>query len=609
MPNSPSTSANSLLAVLATAQSYLANQKFIAASSLLAEHIEDLLTYLDWQHVDELLPLFPAEQVDSDPDLRYVMGWVYARSERIATAINLLERAKYSYRTLHHDERVARCCLELARIYQLREKFTKAASSLREEAYPLFAHNRIQDRRLQARFWLRLAELSPDINQSATGKEDAERALAIYRELGDPDGEFKTLTRLASFAHARGDLGEAEDKLALAKSCWEVGNLGASAEARLLNLECHSAWYGGDLAGALVVAEKLQQLADSRNFGNQRVYARMLLGNGYRDSGRFYHAFQCYSEARTIVDEIGYVDYHPWIDTQMAWCHLVAGDLTSARYFAHASLKTSDLGQAMSFQVVLAVVDLLENQLESAQRLLRESLDFYAGSQEEFAVCSLHLYLAWIAYKQKVSTQANEHLDKALRWLEQRRLDYLPFWWHPILFSDLCGYALLQQRYEHLCERIFIHHLKDAGIKVLQDLCLVEDERVRNRAHSILSTIYYRDFHELESFPDSQCKYVVEKLLQDGFLLQQGFIRLVQELTTATHFPKPNLTLVAVFGLYLVGNERAEIAEKVGCGEALVRNYINHIYSQFGLAVNQFASRRERKRQLHELARHKGFVK
>lgn len=610
MINSPATSANTLLAVLADVQAYLINKRFTDASSLLAVHIEDLLTYLEWSQIEPLLQLFPSEQVDSDPNLRYTIGWVYARSERLPQAVKLLERAKNSYRTTHQDyDRVARCCLELARIHQLRENFPLAVMYLKEEAYPLFERNLIQDRRLQARFWLRMSELSPDINQSATGRKDANRALMIYRELGDLDGEFKALARLTSFAHAVGDLGEADSKLTLAKSCWEAGNLGASAEARLLNLKCHSAWYGGDLKGAIALADALQKLADRQNFGNQRVYARMLLGNCYRAFGQLDLAFRYYDEARTIVDEIDYADYHPWIDTQVAWCYLVAGDLTLARQYAHKSLKTSDLGQSMSFQVVLAVLDLLENQVESAQRLLEESLAFYISAQEEFAVCSLHLYLAQVAHIKQERSEANEHLEKALGWIDQRRLDYLPFWWHPTLFSTVCGQALSQHLYEHVIERLFIHHLKDAGVAVLQDLCLVEDERARNRAHIILSTIHYHHFHELESFPDSQCKHVVEELLQEGFLLQHSFARLLQELTTATHYPKPNLTLVAVFGLYLAGYERAEIAEKIGCAETLVRNYINHIYSQFGLASDQFANRRTRKRQLYALVKQKGFVR
>lgn len=610
MMNSPATPVNTLLAVLADVQFYLINKRFTDASSLLAIHIEDLLTYLEWSQVDPLLQLFPFGQVDSDPNLRYTMGWVYARSERLPQAVKLLERARNSYRTTHQDyDRVARCCLELARIHQLRENFLLATIYLKEEAYPLFERNLIQDRRLQARFWLRMAELSPDINQSATGRKDANRALTIYRELGDLDGEFKALARLASFAHTIGDLNEAESKLALAESCWDAGHLGASAEARLLNLKCHSAWYGGDLKKAVALAEALQKLADRQNFGNQRVYARMLLGNCYRACGQLDLAFRYYDEARTIVDAIDYKDYHPWIDTQVAWCYLVAGNLTLARRYAHESLKTSDLGQSMSFQVVLAVLDLIENQVESAQRLLEESLAFYISAQEELAACSLHLYLAQIAHMKKERSETNEHLEKALSWLDQRRLDYLPFWWHPTLFSAVCGQALSQHLYEHVIERIFIHHLKDAGVAVLQELCRAEDERVRSRAHIILSTVHYHDFHELESFPDSQCKYVVEELLQEGFLLQHSFARLLQELTTATHYPKPNLTLVAVFGLYLAGYERAEIADKVGCGEALVRNYINHIYSQFGLTADQFANRRARKRHLHELARKKGFVR
>ena len=77
---------------------------------------------------------------------------------------------------------------------------------------------------------------------------------------------------------------------------------------------------------------------------------------------------------------------------------------------------------------------------------------------------------------------------------------------------------------------------------------------------------------------------------------------------TAAHHPKPNPTLLAVFGLYVNGIDREEIAEQLGCSLPTVRNYITAIYEYFGLKANDFATRRARWKALVALAQANQFM-
>jgi len=578
------------------------------ATDLLFAQIEALLAQNEWQHVHALLPLFPPISFEENPDLRYVEGLIYAKAGLLIEATNLLERARFSYTVQRSYNKMVTCSLELARLCLSRENFRTAYYHLHEEVEPLIQQGIVDDPALRARFFLRMAELCPDVGRLHATVDYAQQALAAYKAANDGVGQFYALVRLASSALALGEYAEAASRLDMARACHAAANLGENARARLLNLTIHLAWYQGRLAEALTLAHAYTQLVDQEQFSNFRVYARMLLGNLQRSAGHYGLAEQCYAETRRLIETLHYPLYLPWVDAQTAWLRVLENRLGEARTLVHSSLKTSDLGQAMSFQVILALINLLDGQVKVAERLLGESLAFYTTSGDGLSCCALQMYLGLVKLKRDELEIAQDYLKQALGWLAQQRLDGFPHWWHPGLVAEACAYALTTDIFPDIAERIFINRLGKAGGDALRILLYSDNPVVRQRAGQLLTLLEGYTFTELADLDDTQSKRVIEELLQSGKLRRAGFVVLKQLLITARQRKTSNVTLLAAFGLYVNGYTRAEIAKKLGCSVANVRNYINLVYHVFAIGDEGFSSQKDRQKRLMEIVRERGFI-
>lgn len=594
--------------VLEAVRTLLQTAAYDQAGKMLVAQIEMLLEPGDWQAVQALLPLFPGHLFDEDPDLRYVEGLVYAKAGRVQEATKLLERARFSYTTHQAYSKAVKCSLELARLCLSRDNFRTAYYYLAEEIQPLIAKGLVTDPTLEARFFLRMAELCPDIGKLRTAIDYAKQAFAVYKAIDDINGQFYALVRLAGTTTHLGDYGEAASKLDLAWSCYSAGNLGANAQARLLNLVIHQNWYQGKLPEALTQAYAYQALVDQEQFSNFRVYARMLLGNLHRTAGQFDLAQHWYAEARGLVAELNYQFYAPWIDAQTAWLRVLEGHLDEARLLIHASLKTSDLGQAISFQVFLAIINIVDKSWAVANRLLRESLTYYRESGDMLSCCALQFYLTLVHLRSGQAETAQTYLRQALGWLAQQHLDGFPHWWHPPLVSEVCAYALQVDIFPDVAERIFVNRLGKAGSNALRALLHGNSPVVHTRAGGLLHLIEGRTFDELAGIEDETCRSILEELIYQGKLSSAGLARLTKLLMTAQQRKTPNPTLLTVFALYVNGYPRTEIAEKIGCSVANVRNYINLLYHIFEIPNEGFQHRRDRQKQLTELARIQKFI-
>jgi len=578
------------------------------AVQMLFNQIEPLLEQSDWQSVHALLTLFPIIAFEETTDLRYVEGLIYAKAGLLSEATNLLERARFSYTVQHSYNKMARCSLELARLCLSRENFRTAYYHLHEEVEPLIEQRVVDDPALRARFFLRMAELCPDVGRLRATVDYAQQALNTYKTINDNTGQFYALVRLASSALALGEYAEAASRLDMAKACHTAAHLGGNAQARLLNLTIHLAWYQGHLPAALASAHTYLQLVDQEQLSNFQVYARMLLGNLERCVGQFALAEHWYAETRHLIATLNYPLYLPWVDAQTAWLRVLEGRLGEARMLIHSSLKTSDLGQSMSFQVVLALINLLDGQGAVAERLLGESLTFYTTSGDSLSCSALQIYLALVKLKRGELATAQDCLHKALGWLAQQRLDGFPHWWHPGLVAEACAYALTTDIFPDVAERIFVNRLGKDGVGALRNLLYGSNPTASLRAGQLLTLIEGYVFTELADFDDTPNKRVIEELLQAGKLRREGFAALKQLLMTARQRQTANPTLLATFGLYVNGYTRAEIAHQLSCSVANVRNYINLIYHIFGVGDGGLASRRDRQKRLAELAHTRGFI-
>lgn len=587
---------------------WLKNGTLDQAVQVLYSQIELLLEQNNWQSVYTLLPLFPVITFEESADLRYIEGLIYAKADLLTEATNLLERARFSYTVQHSYNKIVICNLELARLCLSREDFRTAYYHLHEEVEPLIEQGLVDDPALHARFFLRMAELCPDVGRLRATVDYAKKALVAYKTINDSAGQFYALVRLASSALALGDYAEAASRLEMAKACHTTAKLGEHGQARLLNLTIHLAWYQGRLPTALAYAHTYLQLVDRGKLSNFQVYARMLLGNLQRGVGQFGLAEQWYAETRRLITTLHYPLYLPWVDAQTAWLRALQGRLEEARTLIHSSLRTSDLGQAMSFQVVLALINLLDGQTTVAERLLSESLTFYTTSGDGLSCCAIHLYLGLVNRKKDAHATTQDYLHKALGWLAQQRLDGFPHWWHPQLVGEACAHALAADIFPDVAERIFVNRLGKDGADALRALLYKDNALARLRTGKLLTLLNGYAFTELIDLDSTQSKRVIEELLQTGQLRPEGFVALKQLLMTARQRQTANPTLLAAFGLYINGYPRKEIAKQLGCSVANVRNYINLMYHIFGVGNEGFASRQDRQQQLVEIARKHRFI-
>jgi tetratricopeptide (TPR) repeat protein len=596
--------------ILTTIQQAFHTGAYAHAGAQLAGQLEALLDLHGAAKIGEIVAHFPAYLFHENRDLSYVQGMVQARKGEIAEAIRQLERARFSYTVAEPQiEQAVRCSLELARLYCSRENFQTAYHHLRQHVQPWVDSGQLTDPPLRARFYLRMAELMPDIGRFSATVDYARQALQIYEESHDLSGQYFTLVRMTSAFIHLADYREADRTIALAKECLAVGEFGPLARARLLNLECHFRWHRGQLQEAIAVAQEYLRVVDQEPASNFRVYARILLANLHRDLGQFAPAEEWYAETRRVIAELEYHLYQPWIDAQEAWLHLLQGRLDRASHSIHTSLQTADLGQTMSFQVVLAVIYLVEGQWAVTERLLTESLAYYEQSGDELAACTIRFYLAVTALRQGEIDRSQGFLAQAFAWLAQRHVDYLPYWWHPPLLSEICAQALTLDRYADVVERIFLNHLRAAGKEALKALLHGGDRDVAQKAFRLLCNLGDAIDELVAHLPNRPAKAVLIRLLQRGDLCPVAYPRLEQELMTAMRRPKPNLTLMAIFGLYVNGATREEIAEEVKCSLPSVRNYITAIYEHFGVGTEGFATRRARWQRLVAVVKGKGFVR
>jgi DNA-binding NarL/FixJ family response regulator len=578
------------------------------ASRLLAQHAEELLAAGHLQQVEVFLQAFPVQQHEEDAYLRYVAGLIHARNERPQDALRVLERARFSF---VHTERnyvfALLCSLEMARVRQSHDDFRTAFYHLYDEAAPMVDGGLVQEPGMRGRYYLRLAELAPDIGKLRTSSDYASQALATFRTIGDASGQFHALVRLATTASEIGDYAEAESKLQLAESSLEAGKLGRHAQARLLNLRVHIAWFRGDLIRAVELAHEFRHMVDAEQFRIYGLYARILLGNLLRGLSRFADARHWYLETQTMIQRLAHHRYQPWLDVQTGWLHLLEGRIDSARAHVQSSLHTSDLGQAMSFKVHLAVINILDGAPDIAQTQLQESYVFYAGSGDELSMCAIGFYLALIALRRQQMETARSLLEQSLGWMEQRRIDYFPFWWHPSLLAELCVYALISDCCADTAERILLRRLSAESVPFLRRLVFASDEQRRQRSLRMLRLLGVSPTAALDEVANAQVRAVLEDLLLSGLLRWEGFDRLWAELRTANQRHAANPMLLAVFGLYVSGREREEIRSQLGCSEATVRNYVTAIYDHFGL-TEFHGSRRERRLRLVALAQGQGLI-
>ncbi|MFM7174428.1 MAG: LuxR C-terminal-related transcriptional regulator, partial [Caldilinea sp.] len=173
---------------------------------------------------------------------------------------------------------------------------------------------------------------------------------------------------------------------------------------------------------------------------------------------------------------------------------------------------------------------------------------------------------------------------------------------------EFVGQALRHcAEYSHVLQRICVNRLGFVAIVPLAPLREDADLAVRRRVQEIFALMGGQE-SVLEYVPDAYLRAVLTELVAARKLRRGGLSQLIELLTTAEQQRKPNAMLLAVFGLYLDGQSRGAIAERLRCSEKSVKNYISEIYARFGLLQVEYPERKVRFARLRALAQDAGFI-
>ena len=518
-----------------------------------------------------------------------------------------LTQAKLAYVTCDQPQGAVRATLELARLAHPQEGWPLAHRYLFDEVQPFFAQQQVDDPILQAHCYLQMAEVVRDQGDWSTATHYAHQALNCYQTLHHAYGQVLIHIWLVSYALHCGDRPAAQTHLQAAQEQAVTANLGQPVEAQLLYGELLVAWHQRAFATALPLAEQYLTVANARSCSLEQIEARLLLGNLHRDIGDYQLAHSWYVDANTVIEQIGYQGYLPRLQAELAWLYLLEGEFSVARAVVEQEMPTTLPIQRAALQVILAVLEMLDGEWEAADDLLAEAAAFYTKAGNRLGLCTLQLYRAYNALHQDKTMAALQQLEEALRWLRKQELTAFPQWWHPKILAEVCTHALLSNLYPELVEQILVQHLGKTSLPFLKLLDTTADIELRRRALRLQQRIMGSG-DPVTHLSAGANKRVIEELLDQGNLRAEAYRELEAELMTATNRLTPNPTIIAVFGLYVKGWSRAEIAEELECSTENVRNYITIIYNHFGLPAFRFHKREARRQKLIEVAQARGFI-
>lgn len=595
------------LSKLNTIQNLQQEDKHKEAGRLLFHEIDSLLESHEPAQLEAALTCFLSVATDENREFVYIKGLICAHSGQTQVAIQYLERARFVYAEASQFTLAACSSLALVQLYRDCEAFEIADYYLRCYVEPWLVQLYDTDLLLYAHTHLHQAEIALALGDFDLALKQANVALVSYEQTHNITGKSASLLCLASIFIALAKYQQAQSLLSQTRAYLSSKDFGHELYARLVYLESLYYYYRGQFQQSINVAQDYMRLTDHRCTSKFHAYIHGLLANLYRDLGQFDSAEKWYATARQATYVNAYGQYQFWLDNQVAWLHLLQGNLVQARTYSNASLKTSSYCQIMHFQVTLGITYLLEGKIAVAQRRFTESLHFYEKAGDELAACIARLYVALIAYREARLEAGYTDLEQALRWIAQHHLDYLPYWWHPQLLSEIFIQALALNLYPDVVEQIFCNHLHNTGKATLIELLSSKTSDTAVQAKHLLQMMKSSYIDTVRHLPDGAARQVLMTMLQSGKLLPNTFSSLEKLLCTAERRPKPNPTLLAVFCLYIEGFTREEIAKRLQCSESVVRNYITTIYQSFGIDT-EFPTRRARWTRLVEMAKEMSFI-
>lgn len=592
---------------IAQIQHYQRTGAWELAAAWMAAHAIDLLDRLTAPELAALFAPFPPDLIAALPDLWFVAGLVQARLHSDdAAAFHWLRKAAayYTSQSIQPD-RAAWVYLELARLEYARDEFAAVQQAI-DQAAALMAQSDAHAPATMALLDYMIASLCGDTGRVAKGLMYAQRAARLYHLQQNPARELRALLTICSFAMQLGRYAATLDALSQAHTCYESNHLEISDFEPLLNAETHLAWYRGELEEALRLAQTWVRFSQGGDFRRQRLYAQWTLGNVLRALGRYDQAFECYEQARAIAARSA-PNFIRWIDAQESWLAILQGDYITAEALIRRTLAVADKGQRMSFQVNLGVLELLTGRSADAGPRLRESLAFYARSQDRQATCAISFHLAYLQIHQDARPATIiKTLRPELRWLESNDKAYFPLWWHPAIVGRVAVLLLKTPEFHALGRRFFREgYLGAVGDKLLGEVYLHAPAVQRAELAALLNARGAAVPTLAASCPGAE--QVIADAIGQGQISAAQVVLLMQQLRTAQQRQRDNRMVVAVCLLHLQGLTTGDIASRLGISRSTTSHTLLIIYETFGVSRAN-GSRLEQRLALQQAMRTQGMI-
>ena len=582
----------------------LQQQSYGHACTLLARQLDFFCHWVEPTQARYFLQRLPALPQTPNTHLLYIEGILLLCASDYGAASVRLTLACARYRNEKAYTEAMQATLALTKVGLITHDLDAAAAHL-EESRSLLQKGLIHNRSLFGDFCLRMAQVLWARYRFAASYEYGQQALTTYTEAKRWRQQVDAQLHLAMIAVRLGYYAEAQSRLCTVQR-W-IGRH-PTLEGQFLYVELYLCTQRRQLAEALHLAQRYRKLVDGINDGKAQLMARLLLGNLYRESEEFVTAMRWYGETSQLVKSGVNQVFQQQLDLEYTWLHIVDGRLMEARQRIYAHSGQAPLESAMNFQTQLAIIHLLEGDLKGAEGLLQESLTFYRHNGDQLACCALHLYLAYIALQQQRVAAILYHLEHSFGWMNRHEIESFSQWWHPDLLAAICSQTLAADLYSELSERILVNYLGNHGLDALTPFLHHDDIEARRRVYRLLHIISGATANLLAHLPEVPGKAALMWLLRDGALRADRYPFLEQELMTANYRRLPNVTMLAVFGLYINGVSRTDIATQLECSIENVRNYITQIYQHFGVSAQAFSTRRARWQRLVEVSRERGFI-
>lgn len=551
----------------------------------------------DWLHLRYLLRELDGDPFPSDdPAYCFPKGLIEWGLGGRDEALTLFDNASRYYSARREYGYAALCQVESGDIYQERSEFLSALHAV-GQARAYLAQMDQPHSLIFARIRLLESVLNVDTGQMQEGIEPAQEAQTIFHLHGNGNGEFLALLQLANLNVDMACFEAGRNFLEKAGHCYRSGPVLNRYEVRLRNSTAFLHWYAGDLAQGLAESIRLQHLCRRRNQLVQLVYAYVLEANLHRGMGEYEKSEQAYRVALALAAEQELPPLQRLIWVNRAWLCLLLGRVDEARHLVEEADSQADSSTRVGCQVIGAVIHLLAGHMAAAERALGTAREFYARAGDELAVCAIDFHLVHLHLRTDHRAAARQRLEDVLAWMEERRVDYFPHWWHPAtVYSVLTFGEDALPQHAGLIHRMLRKHIGEelqAASREQREVIDFSNGAVEKLLQPVTSPVV--------------CG-VLRELLTSGVLRFSSFSALCQALGNGETSDARTFLLCAIFGLYLSGVPRKEIAIRIGKSEGVVRHAIRQLYERLAPELLEMTSTKARKVGLVERARAAGYV-